>query len=189
MLSKGSPISGQTVAWQAGKGIQPADTSATLTELTGIVSKALQVGPLDRGQQASAAACLNGTSQCVSFTAFAARPECAYVEPVSGTSQSLGVTATPAQVTLRVRDASGHPMAGGVVTFFQAVYAWSSPCPPHGRCAQTQLLLNQTSTAMSGLDGTVTFTPASIPGVATNVIGIAATGDTSTLTIAVEQHP
>jgi len=42
---------------------------------------------------------------------------------------------------------------------------------------------------MSAVDGTVTFTPASIPGVPTTVIGIAATGSTSTLNIAVEQHP
>jgi hypothetical protein len=189
VLSNGVPAGGQAVAWQAGKGIQPADSSAAITASTGVASKALHVGPLDKGQAASATACLNGTNQCVSFTALGARPEFAWIESISGTNQSLGLMATPAQVTLRVRDMNGNPMAGGIVTLSQTVYAWSSPCSPHGRCAQPQLILNQTATSISGLDGMVTFTPASIPGVATNVVGIAATGNTSTLAVAVEQHP
>ena len=67
-------------------------------------------------------------------------------------------------------------MAGATVTLAQAVYAWAPPCPPHGRCAQAQLLANQTATAVSGIDGTVTFSPASLSGTAINVAGIAATG-------------
>ncbi len=189
VLSKGAPVSGQTVAWQTAKGIQPADNSAAITTSTGVASKALQVGPLDEGQAASAAACLNGTNQCVSFTALGARPEYAWVEAISGTNQSVGVGATPAQVTMRVRDMNGAPMAGGVVTFSQSVYAWSSPCPVHGRCSQPQLILSQTTTSVSGLDGMVTFTPASIPGLATNVVGFAATGSNSSLAVTVEQHP
>jgi hypothetical protein len=51
------------------------------------------------------------------------------------------------------------------------------------------LLATQTSTAVSGLDGTVTFSPASIPGVPTNLVGLAATGNSSTIPITVEQHP
>jgi hypothetical protein len=35
----------------------------------------------------------------------------------------------------------------------------------------------------------VTFTPASLPGVATNLLALAASGNTSTIDIAVEQHP
>ena len=34
-----------------------------------------------------------------------------------------------------------------------------------------------------------TFTPASLPGVATNTLGLAASGNTATLNIAIEQHP
>ena len=37
--------------------------------------------------------------------------------------------------------------------------------------------------------GAVTFTPASLPGVATNLLGLAVTGNTATLNIAIEQHP
>jgi hypothetical protein len=83
----------------------------------------------------------------------------------------------------------GNPMAGGTVTFYQAVYAWAPPCPPHGRCAQSELLAVQSATATSAVDGTVTFSPATIPGVATSTLGLAATGNSSTLTVNVELHP
>jgi hypothetical protein len=65
---------------------------------------------------------------------------------------------------------------------YQALYAWAPPCAPHGVCAQAPLLATQSATATSALDGTVTFTPASLPGVATNLLGLAATGNTATST-------
>lgn len=45
------------------------------------------------------------------------------------------------------------------------------------------------ATAISALDGTVTFAPASSPSVATNLVALAVTGNSSALTVAVEQHP
>jgi hypothetical protein len=189
VVNNGAPLAGQSVAWQTGAGIEPPLGATEVTSASGVAAKVLQVGPLGPAQQATASACLNGTNQCVSFTATGARPEYGYVEGVAGTTQSLALAGTPAQIAMRVRDMNGNPMAGATVTLSQAVYAWAPPCPPHGRCAQPQLLTNQTAAALSGLDGTVTFIPATIPGVATNVTGIAATGNTSTLRIAVEQHP
>jgi hypothetical protein len=75
------------------------------------------------------------------------------------------------------------------VTLYQALYAWAPPCATHGRCAQAELLATQAATAISALDGTVTFSPASLPGVATNMVGLAVTGNTGSVSIAVEQHP
>jgi len=188
-LNNGSPAPGQTVAWQSASTIRPNGAPAATTNTSGIAAKSLAVGPLDKGQQITSAACLNGTTQCVTFTALGARPEYAYLESVSGTSQNLPVSNTPGQITLRVRDMNGNPMAGGTVTFYQALYAWTPPCPPHGRCAQSQLLATQTSTATSTLDGSVSFVPASIPGVPTRLNGLAVTGNSSTLTVVIEQHP
>ncbi|HKF46118.1 MAG TPA: IPT/TIG domain-containing protein [Terracidiphilus sp.] len=188
-LKNGSPAAGQSVAWQCGAGLKQTITAAVVTSSSGIAAKALSVGPLTPGQQASASACLNGTQQCVNFSALGARPEYAWVEPVSGTAQSVAVTDAPSQIVLRVRDMNGNPMAGGTVTLFQTIYAWAPPCPPHGRCAQPQFLGTQTAAATSALDGTVTFTPATLPGVATNIIALASTGNTSTLNISLEQHP
>ena len=188
-LSNGVPAPGQIVVWQANGNIKPIGTPSSTTNSTGIASKALSVGPLTEGQQSAATACLNGTSQCTTFAALGARPEFAWLEAVSGITQSIPAFGTPAVVTLRVRDMNGNPMAGGNVTFYQTLYAWTPPCPPHGRCAQAPLLASQTATAISALDGTVIFAPISIPGVATNLVALAVTGNSSALTAAVEQHP
>jgi hypothetical protein len=189
VLSNGAPAAGQSVIWQTAAGITTAGNPAVATSADGIAGRILTVGPLSEGQKATSTACLNGTSQCVTFQAFGARPEFATLQAVSGTAESLAASATPALITLRVLDMNGNPMAGGTVTLYQALYAWAPPCGPHTRCAQSQLLATQTSTAISSLDGTVSFTAASLPGVATNLAGTAATGNSSTLRIAIEQHP
>jgi hypothetical protein len=188
VLGGGLPVAGQSVAWQSATGIA-AQTTAVTTSSSGIATRSLTVGPLAEGQQVSSTACLNGTSQCVTFTAFGARPEYATLEAVSGTVQSLSVSGTANQVTLRVLDMDGNPMAGGLVSIYQSLYAWAPPCPRHGRCAQPELLATQVATVISALDGTVSFTPASLPGVATNMLGVAVSGNTATLNLAIEQHP
>jgi hypothetical protein len=188
-LNGGVPLAGQSVTWQTGPGITAANGNPVLTNSSGVAAKTLTIGPLSEGQQATAKACLNGTSQCVTYTAFGARPEYAGLQPIAGTPQSLSASATPALVTLRVLDMNGNPMAGGTVTLFQSLYAGTPPCSARGRCVQAQLLSTQTSVGNSALDGTVSFVPASLPGVATNLLGVAATGNSSTLVIAVEQHP
>ena len=189
VLTNGVPASGQSVTWKTASGITLQDTTAVLTSSSGIATKTLTVGPLAPGVQATATACVNGTTQCATFTVLGARPEFAYLEPISGTAQSLAASGTPAQVALRLRDMNGNPMAGGTVSFYQALYAWAPPCPPHGRCAQAQLLSSQAATATSALDGTVIFAPASLPGVPTSLIGLASTGNTGTQAVTIEQHP
>jgi hypothetical protein len=189
VLNGGLPASGQTVAWAAtGSGITMQSGPVT-TNANGIAAKALTVGPLTEGQMVTSNACLNGTGQCIAYTAFGARPEYASIAAVAGTWQSLSVSGTASQITLRVLDMDGNPMAGGTVTLYQALYAWAPPCPPHGRCAQSELLTTQAATATSALDGSVTFTPASLPGVATIMLGTAVTGTAGSVNIVVEQHP
>jgi hypothetical protein len=187
-LANGAPASGQSVVWQSAAGIA-APTAAVTTNASGMAAQTLTVGPLAEGQQASIEACVNGTSKCVSFMAFGARPEYAVLEAVAGTGQSLAASGTPAQIVLRLLDMNSNPMAGGTVSLYQALYAWSPPCAPHAVCTQGALLAVQSAAAISAVDGTVTFTPASMPGVATNLFGIAASGNTSTVGVAIEQHP
>jgi hypothetical protein len=188
-LSSGVPAPAQTVKWQSGAGITPQGAPSATTNSAGIASKSLAVGPLAEGQQTTSTACLNGTGQCVVFTVLGARPEYAWLEPVSGVAQTLSASATPALISVRVRDMNGNPMAGATVALYQSLYAWTPPCQSHGRCAQAPVLATQTSNATSALDGTVAFVPASIPGVATNLAALAVTGNSSSLTIAIEQHP
>jgi hypothetical protein len=187
-LTNGVPASGQTVAWQTGNGITMQSGTVT-TNSSGTAAKTLTVGPLTEGQTATAKACLNGGSQCVTYTAFGARPEYATLEAISSASQSMAISGTASQITLRVLDMDGNAMAGGNVTLYQALYAWTPPCGLHGLCLQGTLLATQTATATSALDGTVIFSPASLPGVATNLIGLAITGNTGSMRIAVEKHP
>jgi hypothetical protein len=54
---------------------------------------------------------------------------------------------------------------------------------------QGALLATQTASATSALDGSVTFAPASLAGVATNLLGLAVTGNTASVSVAVERHP
>ena len=187
-LSGGLPAAGQSIAWQSSAGIvAPANSAAT--SAAGVAAATLTVGPLAEGQTASAPACLVGTSTCVSFTAFGSRPEFASLVAVSGTNQTLGASGTPAPVVLRVIDMDGNPMAGGTVTVYQALYAWTPACHRHGRCAQGQLLATHASTLISPLDGSVVVTPLTLPGVATRLTGLAATGNAGSAGFAVEQHP
>jgi hypothetical protein len=83
----------------------------------------------------------------------------------------------------------GNPMANGTVSFYEALYAWTPPCEPHAICAQGVLLASQSATGTTAIDGSVSFTPLSMPGVATDLVGIAATGNTSTVGVEIQQGP
>jgi hypothetical protein len=189
-LTKGAPTAGQSISFTpSGTGISAQANAAALTNANGIATTTLTVGPLSEGQTATINACLNGTSQCISFTAFGARPEFASLVAVSGTSQSLSIQSNPSQVTLRLLDMDGNPMAGGSVSLYQALYAWTPPCAAHGVCRPAPLLATQAAAATSAIDGTVSFAPATLAGIATNLQGLAASGNTATVSIGVEMHP
>ncbi len=188
VFSNGAPAAGQSVTWQPAAGFQLGVAGAVVTNASGIAAQTLTVGPLAEGQLASITACVTGTSQCAAFTALGSRPEYATLVAVSGTQQSLPSGATPAPIVLRVLDMDGNPMAAGTVTLNEALYAWAPPCPPIGRCAQVELLSKKTVSATSALDGTVSFTPLTITGVSTRLVGVAATGNLSTVPVAIEQY-
>jgi hypothetical protein len=190
VLNNGRPMGGQAVAWQtSATGFTGLGSTAAITTTSGIATRQLTVGPLTEGQTATINACLNGTSQCVAYTAFGSRPEYAALEAIFGTNQSLAVSGTPSQISLRLLDMDGNAMAGGTVALYQALYAWAPPCAAHAVCPPSNLLATQAATATSAIDGTVAFTAAALPGVATSLLGVAASGNTSTINIAVEQHP
>lgn len=131
---------------------------------------------------------MNGTSQCVTFAAFGDRPEYAQLVAVSGVTQGLLVSDTPGEIVLRVLDMDGNEMAGATVKLYQALYTWTPPCAPPQVCAQGALLDAQASSATSAVDGSVIFAPATLPGVATQLIGLAASGDTATVSVVIEQQ-
>lgn len=186
----GAPASGQAVSWQIStSGINAQGTASAVTNASGVAAQMLNVGPLTEGQTASIAACVNGTTQCVTFNAFGARPEYGWLQAISGTAQTLQATDTPSAIELRLLDMDGNEMAGGLVTLYQSLYAWAPACLPLGRCPEAQLLATQVSVAASGLDGAVSFTPLTLPGTATRLVALAVTGDTASLEIHLEQLP
>jgi hypothetical protein len=184
----GGPAPNQQILWQSSTGIV-APANSAVTNASGVASATLTVGPLTEGQSASTQACLVGTSSCATFQLFGSRPEFATLAAISGTSQSMQVGTTPAPVAIRVFDMDGNPMAGATVSVSQALYSWTPPCPQHGRCPQPQLLSTQSSTVISAIDGSLSITPLSLPGIATNLIGVAATGNLATLGFTIEEHP
>ena len=189
-LSNAKPAANQSVTWQtSATGIVSLGSATALTNSAGIATHSLTVGPLAEGQTATISACLNGTTQCVVYTAFGSRPEYAQLQPISGATQTLASSATPAPIALRLLDMDGNPMAGGAVALYQALYAWSPPCSPHTVCPPSNLLATQTATATSAIDGTVTFSPITQPGVPTNLAALAASGNTATVQISIQQHP
>jgi hypothetical protein len=187
-LANGVPASGQSVRWTSVSGIV-APAAAVLSNSAGIATQTLTVGPLAEGQLATINACVNGTSNCAVFSVIGARPEYATLVGVSGTSQTIAASGTPGEVVLRVLDMDGNPMANGTVSFYEALYAWTPPCEPHAICAQGVLLASQSATGTTAIDGSVSFTPLSMPGVATDLVGIAATGNTSTVGVEIQQGP
>ena len=95
----------------------------------------------------------------------------------------------PSQIVLRLLDMDGNPMAGGTVALYQALYAWTPRCAPPAICARGALLASQAGTGTSAVDGSVAFAPAAMMGVATNLLGIAASGNTATVDLGIEQYP
>jgi hypothetical protein len=189
-LTSGVPAAGQTVTWQSpGAGIAITGSSSAQTSTSGIATKMLSVGPLAEGQIATVAACINGTGSCVTYAAFGARPQYALLQAVSGTAQNISSATTPAPITLRLLDMNGNAMAGGSVALYQALYAWTPPCSTHVVCLPGALLSAQSAVATSDINGLLTFSPATLPGVATSLQGIAVTGNTATVPIVIEQHP
>jgi hypothetical protein len=189
-LSNGQPAPNQSVAWStSATGIAALASTPALTNANGIATKALTVAPLAAGQSATISACVNGTSQCVAYTAFGARPEYAFLQPIAGTAQTLAVTAAPAPISLRLLDNLDNPMAGGAVSLYQALYARTPLCSPHTVCTPGALLAAQTATTSSDINGAVTLSPLTLPGVSTSLTALAASGDTSTVQITIQQHP
>lgn len=182
------PVSGQTVVWKSATGFTLSNASAT-TNSAGIASNTLTVGPLSRGQTATLQACLNGSSQCVSFSAYGARPEYATLQAISGTSQTLSLRETASQIALRAYDMDGDELAGAQVSLYESLYAWQSEYPTHGVCAAAELLAQQAASGTTAVDGSIAFTPASLSGTATNLHGVASAGNSASVNISIEQHP
>ena len=190
VLKNGIPLAGQSVAWQTRRQRHHRPGPAPpLTNSSGIAAKALTVGPLTEGQTATINACLNGTSQCVTYTAFGARPEYALLEPSPAQPEPRRQRKRPARSPSASSTWTATPWPAARSRSIRRSTPGRRPARRTPSATQGALLATQAATATSALDGSVTFLPASLPGVATNLLGLAVTGNTASVNIAIEQHP
>ncbi|MBT9333202.1 IPT/TIG domain-containing protein [Paracidobacterium acidisoli] len=189
VLNNGAPVAGQSVSWT------PMGIGATVTEQNGVsnsgglVSSQIAAGPLGAGDVVPVDACLTASSTCTQFMVLAVHTQTAALAALSGTTQNISAAQSLSPVVLRVTDAIGHPMAGAVVTFYETTYAWTEPCPQHGRCPAAPVLGQQTVQLTSLADGSVTLVPSANDGQPERLIVTAVTGDAAVLNFQIEQYP
>ncbi len=189
VLSNGAPVQGAAVRWVGGTGAQVAATTNTTSNAAGMASTTVTAGPLAAGGTATVYACQSQSTACTTFTITAVHTELAILLPVSGVGQSLTAGGTPMPITLEVIDGVGHPMAGAVVNFYQAMTAWQPPCPAQGRCPAPQQLGSLLTTVISDANGQVMLTPMASGGQAVVVNVLATVGQAGTLNFSVVEHP
>jgi hypothetical protein len=188
VLSNGQPVANQSVQLKTAVGLN-VPSAASLTNSSGLVSMQVTVGPLPANAWVNVTACVNGSSQCASVMALAEDPSLAFIEAISGTTQSAAVSVAPTPPIFRVWDPIGNPLAGVTVATYQALYAWSAPCQTEGLCPQTQLLATQATTSVSAVDGSLSVAPLALAGVPANLEGIAVAGAVSSVNFNIEMHP
>lgn len=184
----GVAMAGQTVTWTSATSGVSVATSQNSSDASGLVINQVSAGPFSLSANAAMNACLAGTTNCATLTVTPVHSETAVITPWSGTSQYISASQTFVPVVLHVNDAFGHPLAGANVTFAQTLDGWTEPCPSQGSCAPAPVLEQQTLLAISGIDGSVSFTPLSSNGLAARLFVTAAAGST-TLNFEIDAHP
>ncbi|MGA7521625.1 MAG: IPT/TIG domain-containing protein [Acidobacteriaceae bacterium] len=185
----GAPVTGQSVVWSSGGAGVNLALSQTTSGSNGIAQDQLTAGPFSASVAATATACLPNSSSCATFTVIPVDPGTAVLAAWSGTVQYISRSESFAPVTLLVRDAFGHPLAGATVTIAERLVGWTAPCQSDESCVTGPTLGEQVVQATSGLDGTVTITPIAPNGQASQLLGTAMTGGTSTLSFELDAHP
>jgi hypothetical protein len=191
-LSNALPYPGQTVNWIGETGATVA-SAASITNASGTAWTQVTAGPLAANSDATVYACLAGSvpggNGCAYFTIVSDGSSTASLTAVSGNNQILAVGDPIAPVILQVIDASGNPMAGAVVNFYETLRQWEPPCPTLSACPTAPVLATQTTQATSDSNGMVTLTPLTDGTVPTQLEAQAVTGNSATMALSIERHP
>jgi hypothetical protein len=184
-----APSPGQSVTWSvAAQGLTLA-VAQSVSDAGGIATNQISAGPFSSSIGATVNVCLTGTSRCATFEVVPVHPQTAVLAAWSGTTQYIPASQSFAPVALRVTDAFGHPLAGANVVISQTFRGWTAPCPVQGRCPLPPLLAQQTTGAVSALDGSITFIPISGGGLPGRLLVNASTTGDSVLSFELEAHP
>ncbi len=183
----GTAAIAEPLQWAGAVGLVPAMASS-VTGSAGISSMWAKAGPLTAGQAATATVC-GRAGVCQSFTATGVSSHDMTVSIVSGAAQTVQNGAILQPVIIIITDASGNPIASAAVTVSQTVTAFNQPCPTRGRCPASAILNSQVNTIISSPDGTVTITPLSVPGVATQTELAVSAGTQGFATTLISSYP
>jgi hypothetical protein len=183
----GTASVGQDVHWTQ-SGSYALAAADSLTDATGTASMQTTVGPLAGGAQAAASACA-WTSICVGFGAVGVGAEEMQIAALSGGGQAVSGGNAFVPVTLQVVDATGHPVAGAAVSVYQTATALDAACPARGRCPSAPVLASDVMVLTAALDGTVTFTPLNVSGVAVSTEIAASVGTQGFVTAVLTSQP
>jgi hypothetical protein len=130
VLSNGAPLSGRAVNYSVMKGSGTFSSATVITDVNGYSTSNLQV--LTVGGDVEVSACVApGNSPCQIWNATAVPSSALQRQPVSGTTQVLGVGTGFAPVTVRVTDQATPPdPVLGASVFFQSVVGRSPDDQP-----------------------------------------------------------
>ena len=163
----GVPTSGVAATWTAGPGVA-LQSSQAVTGPNGGATATLTLGPIASGAVLTVNACAWG-SQCATWSLFGVDPSQLQFGIVSGAGQSVPASASLGALNLMVTDNIGHPVQDATVSVHQRVLGWESPCSTPGRCAAAPVLASTETVAISGADGSLSFQPLEVAGIAQTV--------------------
>jgi hypothetical protein len=130
VLSNGVPVSGKAVNYSVMKGSGTFSSATVITDVNGYATSNLQVVTVSGDVEASACVA-PGNAPCQLWNATAVPVSALQLQPVSGTTQVLGVGASFAPVTVRVTDQATPPdPVLGASVFFQSVVGRSPDGQP-----------------------------------------------------------
>ena len=184
----GMPVAGQAVTWSTSSVGTALAGGQSNSGSGGLVSNQIAAGPFSVSANATANACLQGTTSCATFTVTPVDLLTMTLAPWSGTSQYIAASQTFTPAVLHVTDAFGNPVAGATVVFYEMLNGWTEPCGTEGPCAPAPVLAQQTVQEVSGIDGSVTLTPLSQNGLAGRLMVTAATSG-GALNFELDAHP
>ena len=189
VLANGNPAPQVAVSWSSSNPNIAVPSAPSVSGTNGIATQQVTAGALAAGEAAPITACMQANSACATFTVFAVHLETAELTAISGLNQIVSSGQNFAPVTLEVTDAVGHPMAGANVTLYETLHAWTPDCPSQGQCPAAPVLAQAVAQAVSGTDGSATFTPLSMNGQPGRLSIVAVTGPSASLSFELDSPP
>lgn len=186
VTENGAAVAGASVVWTASTS-RVGFTASASTANGGGLSSLATMGALRDGEVATVQGCA-WTTVCGTQTLIAVAAANLRAAVVSGDAQSRSATDSLNNVTLRVLDTSGNPVAGATVGVYQAVSGWQPACNT-GRCATAPVYGTATSSAISDDDGTVTISPLQYANTAAVTKITASVGTQGAITVTLVKTP